>query len=163
MSFSSDAPLVANQVGDTDFPDNFEDFSELFDREYKKVTDAVNTKEGALYLLQELATFQQYFNTADTQNNRNVYRITLNFGPLPNATSKRVQHGISFNSKTRMTRMFGSATNFSSVTFIPLPFSSPTLSKNIALEANSLDVIVTTGANYSNYRDVTIVLEYTKG
>ena len=163
MSFSSNAPLVANQVSDTDFPDNFTDFHEVFDREFKKITDAINTKEGALYLLQELATFQQYFNPNNVQENLNVYRITVNFGALPNADTKRVSHGIAFDSNTRLTRMYGAATDTARLQYLPLPFSSPILINNVTLEADGDEILITTGTDYSNYTYVTVVMEYTKG
>lgn len=163
MSSSSDNPLVANQLSDFDFPDNFENFSEIFEREHKKVIDVVNSKEGALYLPQELATFQRYFIPEDPQNTRNVYRKLVVFGALPNATSKRVQHNIKFNNVTRMTRMFGASTNPSSIQFMPLPFSSPTLVNNVTLEADETDVIITTGVDLSNFTQTTVVLEFTKG
>jgi len=162
MSFSNDPPLVTNQTSDNDFPDNFEDFIEMFDREYKKVTDAINTKEGSLYLPQELATYQQYFSVEDPQNNRNVYRKVVDFGALPNATLKRVQHNVTFTNTTRMTRMYGAASDPSGIQFIPLPFSSPTLINNVTLEADETDIIITTGADFSNFRETTVVIEYTK-
>lgn len=160
---SSDNPLVANQVSDTDFPDNFEDFHELFDREYKKLTDAVNSKEGALYLPQELATFQKYYDPGDSLETRNVYRKLIIFGPLPNAATKRVQHNIVFNNVTRLTRLYGAATDPSGIKFIPLPFSSPTLSNNVTLELNATDILITTAANFGNYTEVTVVVEFIKG
>ena len=162
MSFSSDAPLLANQVSDFDLPENYEDFSEIFDREHKKVIDSVNSKEGGLYLPQEVATFQKYFSEESSQATRNTYRKLIMFGALPNATSKRVPHNIAFNNVTRMTRMFGAASNPTTIQFYPLPFSSPTLVENVKLEANATDVIITTGSDYSGFTDVTVVMEYSK-
>lgn len=163
MSFGSDQPLITNQLSDFDVPDKYEDFQDLFEQEYKKVIDVVNSKEGALYLPQELATYQRYFYPDQPGNTRNVYRKLLVFGALPNATSKRMEHNVSFNNVTRMTRMFGAATNPSSLEYIPLPFASPTLVNNVSLEADQTDVIITTAVDYSNYSDVTIVIEYIKG
>ena len=163
MGFSSDAPLVSNQVSDFDLPESYEEFSEIFDREHKKVIDTINTKEGALYLLQEAATYQQYFNADDPQNNRNTYRMVINFGALPNNTSKRVPHNVTINSISRVTRLYGAASNPSGIKFIPLPFASPTLANNVSLEADQTDIKITTGADYSSYTDTTVVFEYTKG
>ena len=162
MTFSSDAPLVANQVGNTDFPDNFEDFHEIFEREYKKLLSAVNSKEGGLYLPQELATFNEYFDRDDPQNMRNVYRIVVDFGVLPNATEKRVPHNITFNANVRLTRLFGGSSNPSSIQFIPLPFCSTTLLENVMLEADQEDIIITTGSDRSSFKETTVVMEYTK-
>jgi len=67
MSFSSDQPLLSNQVPiSLDIPPpndpHFQDIISLFT---KRVSDIINTKEGALHTLQEIATFQQYFSYVD--------------------------------------------------------------------------------------------------
>jgi len=159
---SSDNPLVSNQISDPDFPDNFPEFIELFDREYKKLVDVVNTKEGGLYIPQEVATFQRYYTSVDPQATRNVYRKLIDFGVLPNATTKRVPHNIDFTNTTTLTHLYGAATDPSSGSYIPLPFSSPTLADNISLEADEAEIIITTGANYSTYANVNVVIEYLK-
>ena len=82
MSFSSDQPLTSNQLSDFELPENYDDFSEIFDREHKKVVDTINTKEGGLYQLGEQATFQKYFDPNDSFNTRNTYRTVINFGRL---------------------------------------------------------------------------------
>lgn len=155
--------MVANQVSDFDLPDNYEQFQEIFDREHKKVIDAVNSKEGALYLPQELATFQKYYDPGDPLRTLNVYRKLVVFGALPDSTTKRVPHNIAFNNVTRMTRMYGAASNLSDLRYIPLPFSSPTLADNVTLEASQTDIIITTDSDYSDFTEVTVVIEYIKG
>ncbi len=94
MSFSSDAPLVANQLPiSIDFPETSDpDFLSTLSLIYKRIADAANTKEGALYLLQELATFQLFFTLGDPQTLRNTYRFTYdlvdeNGGNIPNGTT----------------------------------------------------------------------------
>ena len=152
---SSDQPLVANQVDTPDFADNFEDFLEQFEREYNKLTDAVNSKEGALYLPQELATFQKYFDSVDPQSTKNVYRKVIEFGTLPNNSTKRVQHNVTLTSTARLTNLYGASTDPSSISFRPL-------APGIELTADSTDIIVTTTSDLSNYRETTVVFEYTK-
>lgn len=160
---SNDNPLVANQVGDFDSPENYEDFTEIFEREYKKAIDAINSKEGGLYLPQELSTFQKYYDPENPLETRNVYRKLIIFGELPNNSSKRVQHNITFTNVTRVTRVYGAANDPSGLNFIPLPFSSTTLADNVMVELDETDVIVTTGSDRSNFEFSTIVIEYIKG
>lgn len=162
MSISSERALLANQVSDVDYPDNFEEFIDVFNIEIKKIIDAINSKEGGLYTLQELSTFNRYYDTVNLSNLRNVYRRTINFGRLPNATTKHVSHGNTLNSEAKVTKLYGGATNLITGSFIPLPFSSTTLADNIILQATLDEVIVTTGANYSDYTDCTIVFEYVR-
>lgn len=163
MGISSDNPLVSNQVSNPNFPNDFKGLRDLLDREWKKLVDAINSKEGGLYLLQELATFKLYFDINNPLNALNVYRKVINFGALPNSTTKRIPHNISFNSVTRMTHIYGTATDPSSLSYIPLPFSSPTLVENVKLEANQKEIVITTGQDYSNYVFTYVVIEYTKG
>jgi hypothetical protein len=54
----------------------------------RRVANAVNTKESGLFLLQENAAFEQWYQVANPQQNRNAYRITadlvlLNGGNIP--------------------------------------------------------------------------------
>jgi hypothetical protein len=163
MSFSSDKPMLSNQLANYDSPDSYEAFSEIFQREHKRVVDAVNSKEGGLYSLQQVATFQEYFTPGNPQKNRNVYRKVINFGALPNNTSRTIPHNINFTNTTRLTRMYGASSNPNAIQFIPLPFASPTLANNVSIEANAAGVTVTTGKDYSGFVDTTIVLEYTQG
>ncbi len=41
------------------------------------MAQAVNTKESGLFLLQETANFEQWYQTANPGQNRNAYRITV--------------------------------------------------------------------------------------
>lgn len=83
MTFSSNNPLNTNQLPislDVDpKEDHFEDILLLY---LRRVANAVNTKESGLYLLQETANFEQWFQTANPQQNRNAYRITADLVAL---------------------------------------------------------------------------------
>jgi len=86
MSFSSDIALQSNQVSKSiDYPPtDSKDFIDILTLDRKRVVDSLNTKEGALHLLKELATFQQYFsiNPADLMNNRSGYRTDFDLVAL---------------------------------------------------------------------------------
>lgn len=161
--FSSDQPLVANQLPiSVEFPRDQQEFINTISLLYKRIANAVNTKEGALYLPQELATFQLYFTPNDPQRLRNVYRKTIDFGSLPNTAAKAVPHGITFNSNFSTTRIYGSATDPVNLVYIPLPFADPTPANNISLFLDSTNVYVTAGSNRSNFTRCTVVIEYVK-
>lgn len=96
MSFSSDPPLQANQLSiSIDFPPTDKDeFLEVLTLDRKRIVNAVNTKEGALYLIEEIASFQQYFgiDPVNIQVTRSGYRTTfdlvaLNGGPIGPGTT----------------------------------------------------------------------------
>lgn len=90
MSFSSDKPLQSNQLPiSSDIPDvKSKDFSDTLSLLYKRIANSVNTKEGSLYLTEELATFKSFFINNNPQKFRNGYRMTydlvdLNGGVIP--------------------------------------------------------------------------------
>lgn len=92
MTFSSDQPLVSNQLPlSIDFPDpSTKDFSNELSLAYKRIADSVNYKESALYTLQEVANFQRFFPnqsgfTDNTFNLRNGYRTTFDMVKLNGA------------------------------------------------------------------------------
>lgn len=88
-----------------------------------------------------------------------LYEKTINFGTLPNATNKTVNHDIS-NLKDILTAQ-GMAIRGTN-TFKPLPFSAPTASGNISVEVTDSVVYVATLSDYSAYTNSYITLRYTK-
>lgn len=96
MTFSSNLPLNTNQLPislDVDPQDN--DFENILLLYLRRVANAVNTKESGLFLLQENASFEQWYQIANPQQNRNGYRITadlvfLNGGNIPAGTTNLV-------------------------------------------------------------------------
>jgi hypothetical protein len=101
MSFSSDIPLQSNQLAsDVIFDVKKEEFNDILNIQYRRIVDSVNSKEGAYYLLRELANFKQIFTLNNPQKNRNSYRktldiISLNGGVIAPAATATVAHGIS--------------------------------------------------------------------
>lgn len=91
---------------------------------------------------------------------RSIYKKTINFGTLPNATTKNVAHNIS--NLNKIIRLEGYTYNPTSLTTAPLPFSAPTATSNIAMNANSTDITVTTGVDRTSFSESYITLYYTK-
>lgn len=102
MSFSSDQPFVSNQLPiSIDYPKpDTPEFLNVLSLDRKRISDAVNTKEGALYLLDEIASFKQYFTQGNPQQNRNAYRktfdlVNLNGGNIGAGATVTTPHNIS--------------------------------------------------------------------
>jgi len=93
---SSDNPLNTNQLPiSLDVNPEDKDFQNILLLYLRRVANAVNTKESGLFLLQENATFEQWYQTGNPQQNRNAYRITadlvmLNGGNIPAGTTNIV-------------------------------------------------------------------------
>lgn len=100
MSSSSDPSLQVNQLPiSIDFTQDDERFKDTLSLWAKRVANAVNTKEGSLYSLQEFFNFKLYYTVGDTQNFRNTYRkcfdlVDLNGGNIGPATTVAFPHGI---------------------------------------------------------------------
>lgn len=157
MSFSNDNPGLENQLPlSVEIPPDYSTFRFQFSQLYQRLTSSLNSKEGGLYVPQEKITNQQYFDEDNPQQNKNVYRMVVDFGSLPNSTSKSVNHDIDWNDSYRLTRSYGASTNINSQESLPIP------NDGILLEINSTNVIVTTTSDRSSYTDTTIVIEYTK-
>jgi hypothetical protein len=77
MTYSSDNPLNTNQLPiSLDVNPNDKDFENILLLYLRRVANAVNTKESGLFLLQENANFEQWYQIGNPQQNRNAYRIT---------------------------------------------------------------------------------------
>ena len=127
---------------------------------------SINSKDSGVYDTLETITGQKYlpvFSTATASNAtyRDVFRVIVNFGSLPNTGTKSVAHGLTIGSTWTVTRLYGAATNPSN-SFIPLPYASPTLANNIELNVDGTNVNVITGSDRTAYTASYVVLEYMK-
>jgi len=157
MSFSSDKSSLENQLPiSVEFPEDEKEFRGHFSDLYQRIVSSVNSKEGGLYIPEEKTTGQQYFDADNVQKNKTVYRMTIDFGVLPNTGSISQFHNINWKDSFRLTRSYGASTNTSELTSIPIP------NDGIYLEINSTSVTVTTTSDFSQFTDTTIVIEYTK-
>lgn len=103
---SNDQPIVADQLPisiEFDRKQNIYDELTLYNR---RIANAVNTKTGGLYTLEEKYNFNQFLTTLNTgttsstsMNLRNVYRkvfdvVALNAGPIAGGATVAFAHGI---------------------------------------------------------------------
>jgi len=146
---------------------NSQDFKELLVNLYQrlsKVNNTVNTLDSGRHPLFEIINNQEWFieqtNNFDNTNREN-YRMTVDFGALPNNTSKSVPHGIEVTEDYTWTFVSCSATDPVGLLGIHLNYQDTT--GNIAfLSIDATNVTITTNADFSNYTRCIIVLEYLK-
>jgi hypothetical protein len=166
LSFNSAPSTQINQLPlSITFPEDDDTFLEALTVLLKRFATTINTKEAALYNLFELVNNQQYFTINDTQSFRPVYRTVVNFPNGFTAGVTSVAHGITFTSTYSATRIYGAASNTTNLTYIPLPFASPTLNLNIQLDVNLTlpgSVTITAGAGTGTYNLAYVVIEYVK-
>src|ERR1700679_957828 len=96
MTFSSDNALNTNQLPiSLDVNPEDKAFQSILLLYLRRVANAVNTKESGLFLLQENAAFEQWYETNNPMRTRSAYRITvdlvfLNNGNIPTGTTNIV-------------------------------------------------------------------------
>ncbi len=147
------------------------EFKELLVRLYQNVNNialVLNTKTSGYYVQQEFVTGNIYFQpTASITNNANpqlrqTYRMVVDFGALPNATTKSVAHNIpDVDSNFTFVAIYGAATDPVALSYLPIPYASAT-NDNIELEVDATSVSITTTSNRSSYTRCYVVLEYLK-
>lgn len=158
MSFSSDNTSLQNQLPlsvelSTDLADMRYEINDL----YQSIASSVNSKSGGLYVPQEKINSEQYFDATNVQKFKNVYRMVVDFGALPNAGSKSVAHNIpDWNEDYRLTASWGASTDPVALEALPLP------NDGILVQINSTDVTITTSSNLTAFTETTVVIEYTK-
>lgn len=86
-----------------------------------------------------------------------IYKKTINFGALPNTTSKSVAHNI--NNFSKAIRIEGYTSNGSE--YVPMPMASTTGAPT-AMYVNSTNVVVTTSSDRTAFTETYITLYYTK-
>lgn len=147
------------------------EFKELLVRLYQNLNNialVLNVKDSGIYDIQQFINGQLFFpnpalnsSTAQTPDLRQVYRLVVNFGALPNTGTKTVAHGITCTTETSFTRIYGCSTKPTvPLEYIPLPYASAVLANNIELFVDATNVNVITAADYSAYTITYIILEF---
>jgi len=153
-------------------PNIEEEFSEFLVQLYQNLnilSIQLNLKDTGLYPNDEFLTNKLFFpNTTETnldvsqsQSYRSVFRKVIDFGALPNATTKSVAHGIL--SDVMLVSIMGTANNATFASKIPIPYSSSAaLNQNISLEMTATNIVITTGTNRTSYTTCYVIVEYIK-
>jgi len=168
VSVATTALLDSSVLADIDV--NSEQFKELLVQLGYYLNDmalVVNAKETGMYPLMEYACSNAIFpNPAYTQGsqlsqeNRTVFRTTLNFGALGNTATVSQPHNITVNAGLVWTRIEAVATDTTGLTGLPIPYASPVLPNNISIDVDATNVNITTGSNRTNYNICLVYLEY---
>jgi hypothetical protein len=148
------------------------EMKELLIRLYQNINVislAVNLKESAYYNQQEFLTGQLFFPSTNTYQDqdpnilyRQSFRMVVNFGALPNNTTKNVAHNIQIQPEYIITKIYGASTQPSPYSAIPLPYVSLTAGDSVQIEIDETDIYITTQMDYTAYINTIVVIEYLK-
>lgn len=159
-----------SQLQDLDIDPKLKDLLVRLYQNINLISLVLNTKDSALYPLQEFVNGQQFFanptldsTTSQSPTQRQAFRLVINFGTLPNATTKSVAHGLTITSGYSLTRLYGAATKSDQSEFIPIPYTSASaVNQNIELNMDDTNVNITTGVDQTAYTISYVVIEYIK-
>lgn len=113
----------------------------------------INQKQtGKIYSTTEQVTGDRWI------DGKPIYRKTINFGAMPNATTKSVAHGIS--GLSAIINIYGWATN--GTNYITVPRGAPGSNNSIESYADGANLMCVVSVNWSGYSSSYITLEYTK-
>jgi len=146
------------------------EFKELLVRLYQNLNSmaiALNLKDTGYYDTSAFVTGQKFFPkpgvtslSATAVEPREIYRKVINFGALPNTGTTNVAHGITVDANTIFTRVYGVANDQTGLSYLPLPYASPTDANNIELSADNTNVTIITGSDRTAYTITYVILEW---
>jgi hypothetical protein len=146
-------------------------FKELFVRLYQNVNliaIALNLKDTGYYTTTEFVNGQSFFpnpllnsTTSTAATYRQAFRIVINFGALPDSTTKSVPHTIPITAAVTFTRIYGAASDTTDSLYIPLPYVS-TSGDSVELNLDGTNVNITTSSDMSSYTICYVIVEYLK-
>lgn len=140
------------------------EFKELIVRLYQYLTNiaiVLNSKESAMYSLNQFQTSQLWFNPNSTNlgDRRGAFREAFNIGPIGAGLTTQL-HNLPLTDQWKFTRIYGVASNTTTFNYLPLPFAG-FAGNNIELYVDATRVIVNNGSGLV-FTDVYVVLEFVK-
>lgn len=158
------APFLPDEF---QLPQEEKDFKEFYAERERITSSTVNIREIGQYEKQELLTAQTWYSiNQNPRKARYVFRKVLDFGALPNNTTKSIAHGITLSPTGFFTNMYAVSKNPAaapgSEKYIRITFASPTVTDNIAIWCDDTNVYIKSGADWSAWTETNIILEYIK-
>lgn len=93
--------------------------------------------------------------TSTTPTFRQVYRIVVNFGTLPNNTTKSVPHNIPVTPATTFTRIYGTASDTVGKHYIGINYGT-----DVLIDVDATNVTITTTSDRTAFTVTYVILEY---
>ena len=152
------------------YPKEPDELISRLNKAYEDTATRLNVKQIGIFDLVEFLTGEQWFTSGDPQTKRQTFRIAVDFGALPNNTTKSVAHNIvgidpGTNSTFSFTHIYGTGTNPTTGSFkaVPIPYVNVgTPGDGIEIWVDKTNVnIKTTTANWIAF-SANVVLEYLK-
>lgn len=130
---------------------------------------AINVKDTGIYDLVEFVNGQIFFpnpalnsTTPQPPTFRQVFRIVINFGTLPNNMTKPVAHGLTIDANTSFTAIYATATK-PTAPQLAFPIPNTSITGNITyIYVDNTNVNIATNYDATDFTICYVVLEYIK-
>lgn len=147
-------------------PEKWEDARQFLVEHLKKISNAVNIREIGWFLDEELLSGKQFIPpsgiSGSSQQYRTVFRKVIDFGTLPNATTKNVAHGITVDANFTLLNLYGAASDPVAFIYRPVPYATDIAANTIVLFMTATNVSIRTSIDYTAYTRCYVVIEYIK-
>lgn len=146
-------------------PDAWEDAKPFIVEQFKRISNSVNFKESGFFIDEEVLSGKAFIPVTTTgytsQTFRQVLRKVIDFGALPNASTKNVPHNINFDSNFTLIDLYACATDPVSFVGIPIPYADTVaLANQVEIDIDATNINITTGIDRTNFTRCYVVIEY---
>jgi hypothetical protein len=149
--------------------DEFKDFLVKLNQNITNIAQSLNARDSGYYIPQEFINGQVWFPnptlnsiTPTAPSYRQVFRLVINFGALPNTGTKTVAHGLTLGVGFTFTRIYATASDTTGKVYLPIPYASGTAADNVELWVDATNVNIKTGKDRTASNICYAVLEYIK-
>lgn len=147
---------------DFQMPESYDE-AKIYLREYlRDIVLAINARDIGQYTESQIVTGQKFFTANDNNALKQVYRKVIDISNAGGIIAgSPYAHGITWTANTRVTRLYGVATE-PSTGAIPIPYVDVgTPANGLQLDVDTASVVLTTGAGvYTGYTSGYVVIEY---
>ena len=152
-------------------PDDPEELNIKLYQYLNEISSAVNSKASGLYVTEETITGNKFIPTYDSTTNtnsqlRDVFRVVVDTGALPNTATKLIPHGITTTQDYSVINIYGGATQpgVSTINYaIPIPFPYVPAGNHVRVGIDATNILLTTtSGSFIAYTRSFVVIEYIK-
>lgn len=146
-------------------PENWDDARPFIVEQFKRIANSVNFKEIGFFIDEEVLSGKAFIPGISTgytsQTFRQVLRKVIDFGMLPDTTTKNVPHEIDIDGNFTLISLTACATDPVAFVSIPIPYvDTVALANQIEIDIDATNINITTGSNRNNFTRCYVILEY---
>lgn len=144
-------------------PEDDQELRYMLNDTLHRIIDCLNDKDIAHYNIIEEVNGQKWYDGNNPSHFYNVFRKVIELGGLNDFTAVNPQntaHGINITADMNITRIYGVATDPSTI-YIPLPYIDMTGGGNhIQLSMDATNIVLRSNFDYSGFINANVIVEW---